>query len=142
MQVAADLFTGVGRTFAALRPEGFGSAGLAGGAAAQAKSLGSERFCAWRGLSGQRYVASIYRFDDCPDYENVVALAVRRDPDGRRTVLAALDLGAFPIMALNGEAMRAAREQGANEVHLHLLAETAGARAAAIDDLVWGERSS
>ncbi len=95
-----------------------------------------ERFCAWRGRSGRRYVTSIYGFDACPDYEHVVALAVRRAPDGSRTALAGIDLGAFPMVALDNAAMRAAREQGANEVHLHLLAETAAGRAAAIEDLV------
>jgi hypothetical protein len=97
--------------------------------------LDNERFCAWRGRSGRRYVTSIYGFDACPDYEHVVALAVRRAPDGSRTALCGVDLGAFPLVALHGEAMKAAREQGANEVHLHLLAETSAGRAAAIEDL-------
>ncbi len=112
--------------------------GFADGAPAAyaARQPAIERFCAWRGRSGRRYVASIYGFDDCPDYEHVVALAVRRDADGRRAVLAAIDLGAFPIMAMGGEAMTAARAAGANEAHLHLLAETGAARAAAIADLV------
>lgn len=139
MHFAADLFTGT--KFAppsALldeAPRGFGDNRQAGYAALQARGDDGERFCAWRGLSGRRYVTSIYRFSDCPDYEHVVALAVRRDSDGRRTVLAGVDLGAFPIVALNGAAMAAAREQGANEVHLHLLADTADARSAAIEDL-------
>ncbi|MBN9061707.1 MAG: hypothetical protein BGP06_20850 [Rhizobiales bacterium 65-9] len=136
MQVAADLFTEIHRAPRSLPQAGFDEAGQAAYSSLQAKTLDSERFCAWRGLSGQRYVTSIYRFADCPDYENVVALAVRRDGDGRRTILAGLDLGAFPIVALNGETMRAAREQGANEIHLHLLADTPAARAAAIDDLL------
>ncbi|MET0605534.1 MAG: hypothetical protein ABWZ80_03700 [Beijerinckiaceae bacterium] len=99
-------------------------------------TLDNERFCAWRGRSGRRYVTSIYSFDKCPDYEHVVALAVRREMDGSRTALCGIDLGAFPFVALNGEAMKRARTQGANEVHLHLLAETQAARAAAIEDLV------
>lgn len=140
MNVMADLFTGTEfappAALLADGPAGFSEETQAGYAALRAKIIDSERFCAWRGLSGRRYMASIYRFEDCPDYENVVALAVRRDPDGRRTALAGIDLGAFPIVALNGASMRAAREQGANEIHLHLLAETPEARAAAIEDLV------
>lgn len=138
MQFAADLFTGTEfgpPGMPELDAPGFGDKRQAGYAALRNRAADAERFCAWRGLSGRRYVTSIYRFEDCPDYEHVVALAVRRDPDGRRAVIAGIDLGAFPIVALNGATMSAAREQGANEIHLHLLAETADARAAAIDDL-------
>lgn len=139
MNALADLFTGTEfAPPAALLdgPAGFGGRGQAGYAALRARIADSGRFCAWRGLTGRRYMASIYGFDDCPDYENVVALAVRRNPDGRRAILAGVDLGAFPIIALNDAAMRAAREQGANEIHLHLLADTPEARAAAIEDLL------
>ena len=100
------------------------------------KVIADERFCAWKGVSGRRYVTSIYSFADCPDYENVVALAVRRDWDGTRTIVDAVDLGPFPLVALAGDGMQQARLMGANEVHLHLLADTANARQAVIADLV------
>ena len=135
MNAVADLFSDMpaipARGFSENRRPGYSSLG-----GLLAPDRATERFCAWRGRSGGRYVASIYSFADCPDYEHVVALAVRRAADGTRTVLAGLDLGAFPIVALNGATMMAAREQGANEVHLHLLAETELARTMAIADLV------
>lgn len=98
--------------------------------------IADERFCAWKGESGRRYVTSIYGFEDCPDYENVVALAVRRDWDGTRTIIDGLDLGAFPLAALGGDVMDQARLRGATEIHLHLLAETPADRQAALDDLL------
>lgn len=100
------------------------------------KVIADERFCAWKGKSGTRYVASIYGFDDCPDYENVVALAVRRAADGSRTIIDGLDLGPFPLFALDGDIINRARAAGANEIHLHLLAETAAERQAALYDLL------
>lgn len=98
--------------------------------------IADERFCAWKGASGRRYVASIYRFGDCPDYENVVALAVRHEADGTRMIIDGLDLGPFPLVALGGDIMQRAQAAGANEIHLHLLADTGTARQAALDDLL------
>ncbi len=115
---------------------GFGEESQRGYQTLLARPADAERFCAWRGHSGRRYVTSIYGFGDCPDYEHVVALAVKRETDGTRSVVAGVDLGAFPIVALNGETMQTARAAGANEIHLHLLAETAVGRAAAIEDLI------
>jgi hypothetical protein len=134
--LAADLFAAPLAPAPARQTHGFAEERRAGYAALLDREPEIERFCAWRGRSGRRYVTSIYSFDACPDYEHVVALAVRRGPDGTRTALAGIDLGVFPMVALDSAAMRAAREQGANEVHLHLLAETAAGRAAAIEDLV------
>lgn len=98
--------------------------------------IADERFCAWKGDSGRRYVTSIYSFDDCPDYEHVVALAVRREWDGTRTIIDGLDLGTFPVVALGSDLMAQARLRGATEIHLHLLAETAADRQAVLDDLL------
>ncbi|MGL4811848.1 MAG: hypothetical protein ACRCXM_08725 [Beijerinckiaceae bacterium] len=130
---AADLFA------ASVGPHpacgsGFDERGQTGYAAL--KIIADERFCAWRGKSGKRYVTSIYSFADCPDYEHVVALAVRRDWDGARTVIDGLDLGPFPLVSLGGDILEQARVRGATEIHLHLLADTAEARQAVLDDLI------
>lgn len=95
----------------------------------------TERFGVWRGRSGRRYTTSIYSIEDCPDYEHVVALAVIRSADGIRRIVHAFDFGAFPLAALGGSAMAAARAAGASEIHLHLLAPDAEARKAVIADL-------
>lgn len=95
----------------------------------------TERFGVWSGRSGRRYTTSIYSLEDCPDYEHVVALAVIRAADGARHIIHAFDLGAFPLAALGGSGMAAARAAGASEIHLHLLAPDAEARKAVIADL-------
>ena len=85
------------------------------------------RFHAWRGRSGRRYVVSVYPAGAAPDYAGAVVLAVRRR-GAERTVLAvaAVEPGmpapAFPP----GEV---------DELHFHLLAPDAKARATVADDL-------
>ena len=96
---------------------------------------GPGRFLAWHGRSGRRITVSVYHPDDCPDYEHVTAFAVRRAADGGRRILLAVDLGAFPSLVLGGPLVRGALDAGANEIHLHLLADTPAQRAAVIADL-------
>jgi hypothetical protein len=98
-------------------------------------ATGFERFAAWRGKSGRRYVVSVYAIADCPDYEHAVALAIRREADGGRHIVAAFDLGAVPLAVLRGAAFAAARRAGASEVHLHLLAGSGRERLRVLDDL-------
>lgn len=103
--------------------------------ACRAHAAGLRRFATWQGASGRRYMFTAYAFDECPDIERAVALAVRYGEDGCRQALACIDLGPFPSLALGGGAMAAARRSGATELHLHLLAETSEARHAIIADL-------
>ncbi|WP_406855408.1 hypothetical protein ABEG18_23190 [Alsobacter sp. KACC 23698] len=90
----------------------------------------ARRFHAWRGRSGRRYVVSAYEPGSAPDYAGMVALAVRRGPDGglRVTGAVAHEAGDAPLAAL-------APFRDADEVHLHLLAEDECARAVAASDL-------
>lgn len=96
---------------------------------------GPERFFAWHGRSGRRITVSVYAPGDCPDYEHVAAFAVRREANGERRILLGVDLGAFPSLVLGGPLLRDAVEAGANEVHLHLLADTPSQRSGVIADL-------
>jgi hypothetical protein len=106
-----------------------GSAVLTGLSPPQNAVVGS-RFQRWRGASGRDYVVSVYPIARCPDYIDAVVLAV----DSRTgSVVWAGDSGGGgrPFAGR----LAAARREGADEVHLHLLAATPEARRAALADL-------
>ena len=95
----------------------------------------SPRFYAWRGASGRRYIASVYEARACPAYCDAALIAVARQSDGRRRIVALADTGVFPepVVARLAETFAPTAER--LEFHLHLLAETASERRAALDDL-------
>ncbi len=95
----------------------------------------TSRFSAWQGLSGRRYVFSVYPAADCPAFRDALLLAAVRDPGGRRRALAIVDTGAFPESIVTGM-QRELRGYGSNlEFHLHLLAQSPAGRNAALVDL-------
>lgn len=100
-----------------LWPEG----GQAAPLAAAAEAGLAERFHSWRGRSGRRYVVSVYPAGSAPDYRDAVVLHVARRGGLRRIT----SLGAVPSAA----------GDGVDEIHFHLLAQDAGARASVIADL-------
>ena len=55
----------------------------------------SSRFCAWIGLSGRRYVFSVYPGSSCPAFCDAILLAAVRDMTGQRRVVLVRDTGAF-----------------------------------------------
>ena len=71
----------------------------------------ADRFCHWRGRSGQRYVFSVYRVDGSdpaggsvlPRYTDAVVIAVRRDANGARQILEIGDTGSLPEIAPRSE---------------------------------------
>ncbi len=85
------------------------------------------RFHAWRGRSGKRYVVSVYPADAAPDYAEAVVIAVRRRGASRVILEAA-------AVEPGGAAGRFSRA-GADELHFHLMAQDAEARAAVAADL-------
>ena len=95
----------------------------------------SPRFCAWRGASGRRYIASVYEARACPAYCDAALIAVAVDADGARRVVALADTGAFPepVVARLEQTLAPIAER--LEFHLHLLAESSAERRAALDDL-------
>jgi hypothetical protein len=120
------------------------SAPFYAGASAPLRALAGEalaaRFRSWRGASGRRYIFSIFDRQSCPAYEHVVAMIVRRDPDGERRIMFIGDTGCFPELAL----ARAAKEipvAGEIEFHLHMLATSRAERNAMIADLAQAGRS-
>jgi hypothetical protein len=103
--------------------------------AALADDALSPRFCAWRGASGRRYIASVYEAEVCPAYCDAALIAVAAGADGRRRILALVDTGVFPepVVARLAQALAPLAER--LEFHLHLLAANSDDRRAALDDL-------
>jgi len=95
----------------------------------------SSRFCSWVGLSGQRYVFSVYPASECPAFRDAVLLTVVRDMRGHRRVISVRETGPFPEPVVE-KAQRELRAFGAGlEFHLHFLATSPAERAVTVADL-------
>lgn len=102
-------------------------------AALQGSAYGG-RFCAWRGISGQRYVASVLPLDAIDadlDFEPCVLIAVGRKGLGRRVV----DVTPVERASDWRWARTKGRALGAIEWHVHMLAVDPTMRADAAEDL-------
>ena len=96
----------------------------------------AQAFHYWRGASGRRYLHSVYTLVGCPALPRANYILVRRFDDGSR---AALTFGQTKDDAVSVNLAHLRHEGakcGANEVHIHLLAENVDARAAVESDLV------
>lgn len=83
-----------------------------------------QRFQFWTGASGRRYVHTIYTLLDCPALSAANYILVRRDDEGQRAIVEIGYLKAnAPSLNLADIRQRGAT-MGANEVHVHLLAES------------------
>lgn len=95
----------------------------------------SARFCSWTGLSGRRYVFSVYPASKCPAFCHAVLVAAVRDGPGRPRLVSVRETGTFPEPVV----ARAHREfcgfGPGLEFHLHLLPSSPADRAATIADL-------
>ena len=95
----------------------------------------SSRFCSWTGLSGRRYVFSVYPASTCPAFCDAILLAAVREGAGRRRVVSVRETGAFPEPVV-AKAQRELRAFGPGlEFHLHLLTMSGAERAATVADL-------
>jgi hypothetical protein len=95
----------------------------------------SSRFCSWVGLSGRRYVFSVYPASECPAFRDAVLLAVVGDMTGQRRAVSVRETGPFPEPVVE-KAQRELRAFGPGlEFHLHLLATSPVGRAATVADL-------
>lgn len=95
-----------------------------------------QAFHYWRGASGRRYLHSVYTLIGCPAIPQANYILVRRYDDGTRRALA-FGQTREDAMTLNLAHLRhEGAKIGANEVHIHLLAENAEARAAVEADLL------
>ena len=101
----------------------------------------SRRFRHWRGVSGKRHLFSVFPIgtplpgEDAPRFADAVMLAVGRGSDGVPCILAVDETGPLPELFYDSARFRDAVAAGAEEIHVHLLSETAEARAAVMRDL-------
>lgn len=98
------------------------------GEAPQSKSelpTGANRFHFWTGASGKRYVHTVYNLLECPALPAGNYVLVRREQNGRHTVLAIGRVSSAAHSLNLAEIRRRGAELGADEVHVHLLANTA-----------------
>lgn len=110
-------------------------AGLAGTSVA-------DRFRAWRGASGRRYVFSVFRLDgetmgsgSLPDVESAVVIAAERRGGADRRLLWVRQTGDDASGFLAGLDMGALVDRGDCELHLHFLAGGSAERDAIVADL-------
>ena len=100
----------------------------------------SSRFCSWTGLSGRRYVFSVYPASTCPAFCHAVLIAAVRDGPRRVRIVAVRDTGVFPEPVV-ARAQREFRAYGSIlEFHLPLLPSSPADRAATIADLAIAPR--
>jgi len=100
---------------------------------------GLERlFHSWRGASGHRYICSVYDVDQPPafDCSRAVVIAVRRDAAGEASIAFVFQPDAQDgVQDSLGLWTLRARQCGAREWHVHLLAASAEERKLATRDL-------
>jgi len=93
----------------------------------------------WRGASAKRYVHTVYSLIECPPLPRALYLLVLHGKDGRREVLH-IGCGQSDAPTLNLARIRQRGAQlGANEVHVHFLAETEAQRRLVTCDLRAGQ---
>ena len=87
------------------------------------QTAGKAPFLFWTGVSGTSYVHSVYNLFECPPVEAANYILVKRHIDGQRTVIS-IGRAIHAIGTLNLAEIRLRSAQlGANEVHVHLLAD-------------------
>jgi hypothetical protein len=94
-----------------------------------------EKFHYWFGLTGHNYLHTVFAPDACPALENASYIAVYRDPYGTRHVLGIGLLETSRQNRTTGRRTSNHKFVGANEIHLHLLAETPCVAAQIVTDL-------
>ena len=95
-----------------------------------------QAFHYWRGASGRRYLHSVYTLIGCPALPRANYILVRRYEDGTRSALAFGQTRDGTATVNLAHLRHEGAKCGANEVHIHLLAEGADARASVEADLI------
>jgi hypothetical protein len=94
-----------------------------------------DRFWYWTGASGRKYIHSVYALDECPPLPGAIFVAVRREGPLRLVV----GMGRFTPFwdgPVAGRDLQNLQDQGACEIHVHLLARSPEVAAAVLDDLL------
>ena len=92
------------------------------------------RFWYWQGVSGRKYIHSIYDVDCCPPLPGAVYVGVKRAGSMRIAVTVGRFLP-FWDKALPEKDMARLERLGVDEVHVHLLAKNAELAEAVLHDL-------
>jgi hypothetical protein len=95
----------------------------------------SSRFCSWIGLSGRRYVFSVYPAAECPAFRDAILLTAVRDMTGQRRVVSVWETGAFPESVVAKAQHELSAYGPGVEFHLHLLTTSPAERRATVADL-------
>ncbi len=114
------------------------------GAGGQAVDFGEEcdlsgRFQYWNGASGERYIHTVYSLVDLPELPRINYLLVHRDERGRCAPLRIGRTTDSCRTANLAEIRYRAARLGANEVHIHMIADTSRDRALVECDLRAGQ---
>ncbi|HEY6670105.1 MAG TPA: hypothetical protein VI075_04120, partial [Methyloceanibacter sp.] len=88
----------------------------------------AQAFHYWRGVSGRRYLHSVYTLIGCPALPRANYILVRRYEDGSRVALSFGQTKDDAVTLNLAHLRHEGAKIGANEVHIHLLAETADER--------------
>lgn len=94
----------------------------------------ANRFWYWQGISGRKYIHSVYDVDCCPPLPGAIYVGVKRAGSLR----IAMTVGRFlPFWdkALPEKDLARLERLGIDEVHVHLLAKSAGLAEAVLQDL-------
>jgi len=94
-----------------------------------------QAFHYWRGGSGRRYLHSVYTLIGCPALPRANYILVRRYDNGTRVALGFGQTKDDAVTLNLAHLRHEGAKLGANEVHIHLLAETAEDRADVEADL-------
>jgi hypothetical protein len=93
----------------------------------------------WRGASGRRYVHAVYGLIECPPLPKASYVLARREADGCRKVLH-IGNGTSSAPTLNlAQVRQRGASLGANEVHVHFLADSDEERRLVTCDLRAGQ---
>lgn len=86
--------------------------------------IDTKRYQYWTGASDKRYICTVFKPGACPSVKTAVYIAVYRDDEGHVTPLT---VGHFNSPFISGgkrsQQFAEALDLGANEVHIHLLAD-------------------
>jgi hypothetical protein len=93
-----------------------------------------DRFWYWRGVSGKKYIHSVYAVEDCPPLPGAIYLAVRRQGN-LRTVMALGRFTPFWDNVVTGRSLDRLYASGVTEIHVHLLAKSPDQCEAILADL-------
>jgi len=96
---------------------------------------GMDSVAFWTGASGRRYVHSVFDPISCPELPSANYVLVRRTHGGEPSVIKVGVVEHYAPSLNRAELRHRAARLGANEIHLHLLADKPSARAAVRIDL-------